>query len=232
MLKKLLSADKTEKSKGKILWVFVLSLSAIGIFILSSYIASRICREYYGIAVGISLMIIAVPFHLLGKKIPALYLVSYLLNSIGNGFSVSAYYVFREMKVSFFELFASAIPAAACLLIVYLLLGRLGKSKTFTMVIAAVSDLALIVLAIVYWIIKGVPSFGFFSLLIALFYICVFGITVNNDGRPYLRDVSFGSFGTFIILSVVVIVIISEGDAFDGFDLDIGSGNKKKQKKK
>ncbi len=231
MFKKILNADKIENSKGKIFWVFVLSLGALGILVLSTYVANLIFRDYIGIGIGIILMIAAVFCHIFGKKRPILYLVSYLLNSVGNGLSLSAYYVFREMKVNIVELFASAIPAAACLLIVYLLLGRLGKSKKFTLIIATVTDLALVALAVIYWIIKGVPSFGFFCLLVALFYICVFGITVNNDSRPFLRDLSFGGFGIFIILTVVVIVIISEGDALDVFDLDLRS-DKKKQKKK
>ncbi len=231
MFKKILNADKIENSKGKIFWVFVLSLGALGILILSTYVANLIFRNYIGIGIGIAMMIAAVFCHIFGKKRPILYLVSYLLNSLGNGLSLSAYYVYREMKVDVIELFASAIPAAACLLIVYLLLGRLGKSKKFTLVIATIVDLSLVALSVIYWIIKGVPSFGFFCLLVALFYICVFGITVNNDSRACLKDLSFGSFGIFIILTVVVIVIISEGDILDGFDLDFRSGDKKKQKK-
>lgn len=231
MLKKILNADKVEGSKGKIFWVFVLSLAALGILILSTYVATLVCRNYIGLGIGIIMMLVAVFCHIFGKKRPVLYLVSYLFNSIGNGFSLSAYYNYREMKVELIELFASAITAAACLLIVYLLLGRLGKSKKFTIIVAAAIDLALIALAVIYWIIKGVPSFGFFCLLVALFYICVFGITVNNDRRPFLRDLSFGGFGIFIILTVVVIVIISEGDALDVFDMDIGSDKKKNKKK-
>ena len=65
------------------------------------------------------------------------------------------------------------------------------------------------------WIVEEnlILSFGFFSSLITLFYIMVMGISLNNTERKVLRDISFGSFGSFIIITIVVLCIISEGDA-------------------
>lgn len=39
------------------------------------------------------------------------------------------------------------------------------------------------------------------------------GISLNNTERKVLRDISFGSFGSFIIITIVVLCIISKGDA-------------------
>jgi hypothetical protein len=67
--------------------------------------------------------------------------------------------------------------------------------------------------------------------LISLFYLCVFGITINHDDRSVFRDISFGGFGSLIIIAVVVIFIISEGEALDGLDFGGGDGSKKSKKR-
>ena len=74
-------------------------------------------------------------------------------------------------------------------------------------------------------------SFGFFTILLSLFYHCVFALTVNND-RLVLRDISFGSFGAFVIISIVVLFILTEGEILEGFDIGGGEGKKKVKHKK
>ena len=75
----------------------VFSLTFMGIFVLSSLLATQICQKWYGLAIGIVMMIIAIPFHCNGKKVPWGYLASFLINSIASGFVVSAYYIKNEM---------------------------------------------------------------------------------------------------------------------------------------
>jgi transposase len=64
-----------------------------------------------------------------------------------------------------------------------------------------------------------------------VFYLCVFGVTVGYDERSVWRDVSYGSFGTFVIVTVVVIVVLSGGDVLDGAGLDVDIGGKEKKKR-
>lgn len=220
-------------SKGKPFVVFLSSLISIGLFIISTLFANLICQEWYGLIVGIILMILAIPFHILGKKNKIGYLISVLLNSIGCGFSTSAYYIEYDVSVNLYNMIISAVPAAAVLLLVYLMLQIFCKTKKVTVSIAVAVNIIMLISSVVFWIINSAEffSFCFFCLLISLFYLCVFGITINHDERSALRDISFGSFGSFIILTIVVIVIISEGDIFDGFDFSGGGGNKKRKKK-
>lgn len=220
--------------KCKEVVVFLFSLIAIGIFILTSFFAVCVCTKGCGLIVGIVLMVLAIPFHVLGKKIPIGYLISFVINSIANGFSVSAYYLIKDISIDLRGMIFAVVPAVAVLFIVYLMLQIWGKTKRVTVSVAVIVNILLMFGMCALWVIYGsVPySFGFFSLIICMFYLCVFGITINHDERAVLRDVSFGSFGSFIILTVVVIFILSEGDILDGFTLD-GSerSGKKKQKK-
>lgn len=220
-------------AKAKAFVVFVFSLSFMGIFVLSSLLATQICQKWYGLAIGIFMMIIAIPFHWNGKKMPWGYLASFIINSVASGFVVSAYYLKNQAVLNIYELLIATIPAAAIVFLVYLMLQNFNKTKKITITVAGIINAVLTITAIVFWIMHGnvVFSFGFFCSLISFFYLCVFGITINHDERSVFRDVSFGSFGSFIIISVVVIFILSEGEILDGLDFGGGEGGKKSRKK-
>ena len=220
-------------TKAKAFVVFVFSLSFMGIFVLSSLFATQICQKWYGLAIGIFMMIIAIPFHWNGKKMPWGYLASFIINSVASGFVVSAYYLKNQAVLNIYELLIATIPAAAIVFLVYLMLQNFNKAKKITITVAGIINAVLTITAIVFWIMHGnvVFSFGFFCSLISFFYLCVFGITINHDERSVFRDVSFGSFGSFIIISVVVIFILSEGEILDGLDFGGGEGGKKSKNK-
>ena len=220
-------------TKSKAFVVFVFSLSFMGIFMFSSLFATQICQKWYGLAIGIFMMIIAIPFHWNGKKMPWGYLASFIINSVASGFVVSAYYLKNQAVLNIYELLIATIPAAAIVFLVYLMLQNFNKAKKITITVAGIINAVLTITAIVFWIMHGnvVFSFGFFCSLISFFYLCVFGITINHDERSVFRDVSFGSFGSFIIISVVVIFILSEGEILDGLDFGGGEGGKKSKNK-
>ena len=219
-------------TKAKAFVVFLFSAASLGILAVSVQFAVIICSKWYGLVAGISFMILAIPFHLLARKRPFFYVFSFLSNFIGCGFSVSAYYLTRDLSLNLLELIIAAVPACAILLLIYLMLQIYSKTKKATLSIAAIINFILLVIAVIYWIKSGDTFFslGFFYLLVSLFFICVFGVTINHDERPVLRDISYGSFGSFVILTVVIIVILSEGDFLDIGDLGFGGSKKKKSK--
>ncbi len=224
---------KCLSTKARPFVVLVFALAALGIFVLSTAFGTAVCSRWYGLIVGGVLMLTAIPCHLIGKKHPLGHLLSYLLTAVGNGFSASAYYLSRPLRLGFPEMLLACIPAAGILFLVYLMLQVYVKSKRVTLTVAFLLDIALMAIAIVLWITDGtlIFSFAFFAALIASFYLAVFGITVGHEERSVLRDVSFGGFGSFIILTVVVIFIITEGDVLDGADLDFSHSKKKKKGK-
>ncbi len=214
--------------------VLIFSLVSFGLFIISSLLATQICKKWYGLAIGIIMMLIAIPFHCIGKKAQWGYLISFVINSFACGFVASAYYLEAEITLKLYQMFMGAVPAAAILFLVYLMLQSFNKTKKVTVTVAAIINAILTITAAFLWIKHGdiAYSFGFFSSLIGFFYLCVFVITINHDERSVFRDISFESFGSFIIITVVVIFIISEGDVLDGFDLDLSDIRNKKDKKK
>lgn len=221
-------------TKAKAFVVFLFSLISLGLFILSTLFATAVCQKWHGLAIGIGLMLLAIPFHCIGKKFKWGYLLSFLANAIANGFSVSAYFITQNIPLDLYSLLLAIIPAAGILLLVYFMLQTFHKTKKVTVTVACILNALLTIAFLVFWIMEGniIFSFGFFSSLISFFYLCVFGITINHDERSVLRDISFGSFGSFIILTVVVIFILSEGEILEGFDLSGDSSDKKKNSTK
>lgn len=221
-------------TKAKPFVVFVFSLTALGLLLICTYVSTPLFPRWYGLIPGIALMIAAIPFHFFAKRRPLGYLISFILNSVGSGCSVSAYYSSHALVLDLWEMLTAVLPAALVLLLVYLMLQVFSKTKAVTLTVAALLCLLLLAAAVIFWIRTGRVcfSFGFFSLLLTLFYLCVFGVTVNHGERAVMRDISFGSFGSFIILTVVVITLLSGGEVLDGLDLDLGSGNSKKKKTK
>lgn len=55
-------------TKAKAFIVFLFSLISLGIFIFTTLATSIIFKQWYGLVLGIVLMILAIPFHCIGKK--------------------------------------------------------------------------------------------------------------------------------------------------------------------
>jgi hypothetical protein len=218
-------------TKAKALVVFLSALSALAILVSSTLIAASFGLRWEGLAIGIVLMILAIPFHKLAKKLPSLYVVSFLMNSIASGFSVSTYYAYKDISPDLFALVIAVLPAGAMLALAYLMVQAFPRVRSKAFPVTALMNIVLLVIAIVFWIRTGwvVFSFGFFALLLSLFYLCVFRTVIDHDERSILKDISFGSFGSFVILTVVVVVILSEGDILEIGSFDFGS-SKRKQK--
>lgn len=220
-------------SKAKAFVIFLFGIIALALMTLSSIIITAAYRfDFSCVFVGVILMVLAIPFHILGKKMPLSYILSLVINSIGTGFSISGYYINADIDLHIVDVLPAIIPAVCILLLVYMLLQMFSKTKTVTVTVSVVISVLSAIAAVVFWITDGgvIFSFGFFSLVLLSFYLCVFGISVNHDERSVLRDLSFGSFGTFIIVTVVVVFILSEGEILDGLDFGGGDGSKKKRR--
>ena len=228
-----MSISNCINQKARNFTVFGFSLISLIIFPFITIIATATLKQYYGLIIGIVLMIAAIPFHCIAKKHNALYVISFLLNTIANGFSLSALYISKKINLNFNDLIVAIIPSIAILFFTYSSLEKFKNAKKLIITVFSIFSGVLTITMLIFWIICGdlFFSFSFFSSLILLFYICVFGITANQHQRSVLRDISFGSFGAFIILTVVVITILSEGELFDGLDFDFGVGEKKKKRK-
>lgn len=218
--------DYFMKKKGKPFTFFIFSLFAYILFSLSTLFAIKVCMEWYGILIGAFLMLIAIPVHIFAKKRKFLYVLSYILNTVGSGFIASAYYLVKHLAVVPQSVFLPMLIPASISLIAYLLSrfiphNRNNSISVFSIltVVLTVSTFVLLIIFAVKWIKHGYAfySFAFFDTVLTLFYVTVCAVTtVERDGLV-IRDISLGSFGGLLIIAFVVLTIITEGEILDGF---------------
>lgn len=54
--------------------------------------------EWAGLIIGILLMIASIPIYFIAKRLPLLYFISFLINMVGVGFSITCYYIFKQYR--------------------------------------------------------------------------------------------------------------------------------------
>lgn len=229
--------DYFSRGKGKPFIVFFFTIIAYILFAFSTIFANSVCKEWYGLIVGAVLMVLAVPAHIFAKKHKILYLLSYILNTVGSGFAASAYYLEKNHSVVPESLFLPMLIPATVSLVTYLLVRLFPNAKKFVLTIATIGTIAMLIAFAVLWIRKGYEfySFAFFNTVFTLFYVVTDAVTVGEYDRNVIRDISFGSFGIFLIIAMVVLFIITEGELFEGlFEgvLDFGTSDGTRKSKK
>ncbi len=227
------------KGKGKSFVVFFFTITAYIVFAFSTIFAMSVCKEWYGLVVGAVLMVLAIPTHIFAKKHKILYLLSYILNTVGCGFAASAYYLEKQYSVVPESLFIPMLIPASVSLVTYLLVRFSPKIKKIVLTIATIGTIVMLIVFAVLWIRNGYAyySFAFFNAVFTLFYVVTNAVTVSESYREVIRDISFGSFGIFLVIAMVVLFIISEGELFEGlfegvFDFGTSDGTRQSKKHK
>ncbi len=221
------------KGKGKPFVVFIFSVIAYALFTFSTVFALSVCTKWYGLVVGAFLIILAIPTHIFADKCKILYILSFALNTVGSGFAVSAYYLEKGYNVIPETLFLPMLIPSLVSLLSYLFVRIFSRGKKIVLAVSTVLTVAMLIAFAVLWIKNGYEfySFVFFNTVFTLFYVVVDAVTIGDFDRLVTRDISFGSFGIFFAVAIVVLFILSEGDIFDGV-LDFGSIGDGKGKKK
>ena len=189
---------------------------------------------WLGIAAAVIVFGMAIAAHCLAKGGRGGYWLSYGLTAVGTGGIIGILYGEMGWTVTLPTLLYALLPAAVLALMLCLNSLREGK-RGHRIVDAAVLilDLALIVAAIVIWVkwhhVFG--SFAFFCGICHLFFqmACLFA---GDKPEGKWRYLSFSGFWAFAVIAVVVVIVLAEGEALDGLDLDLPIGDKKKNTKK
>lgn len=220
----------------KPLVILLFSLLTLVVMSLAAYSAKYILAfEYEGLLYTLALAGVAIPIHILGKRNEALYVVAWLMNTVGIGLALSSYYMHTNADLVFGEIVPAVAVSALVLTVLCLLLYGCPHFKKPILIIVSAITALLVVAAIVFWIIKGNVffSFSFFCLLETAVWLCVCGVTVNVKKRHILRDISFGGYGIAITVGVVVLALISEDGAglefLEGAEI-FGASKKKRSK--
>lgn len=193
--------------KAKIIFLFsVITYLIAG---LSALICNRITPNGYGLLVGLIFTTIAFLFHLLAKKkAPLLFIVSCFMNAIAAGFSIGSYFSYTKIFLPVMTVVFCFIPYLILTYLSCLLISKVKPKKKSGMILGFVL-LILFILCIIFWHNSTLLSFSFFTLLIVLLYFLLCLKTLGTP-RNILSDLSFTSFGFYLLIASVVIMIQSK----------------------
>jgi hypothetical protein len=207
-------------------------LFALFIISMSTVIGKLYIPKWYELFVGLILMLIAIPIHLLAKKRSWLYLVSFLINSIGTGLSIAAYYSEVGINVDIMPILVTILCVLLLFFVLSFISGQFINKVKYFFIAENTFWSILLFTNFILWIDKGLIlfSFGFFAVAI----VWVYRVVEESESRAKclaVCNLSFGSFGGFIIVTLIVISILSEGDVLDVGTFDGSSNTNKKNEK-
>lgn len=212
--------------------LFYLSIASYLLFSLSCILTINLLASTPYILFGaIACLLLAVLFHLLGKKgiHNSFYWVSIILMNLASGVPVGCYLFLEENNLTLLEYLVSLdifILLCAILLVVHKKVVTRSKAMNISNGILLLALIPCIIL----WTSNGTYFYAFlsFSLIMNLFYNLSY-VLQHKENSTLLRDFSFGSFGAFFIVSYLVLALITDGDALELLD---NLGNPKISKNK
>lgn len=180
-------------------------------------------NKYVGVGVGIGLMVADIGLALLLRKKNFAILIL-LINAIGCGLAISSLYVFLGRAPLIWQS-ATIWAALVALFVAYCLLAKFNFLKRFPKTCIAIY-LCLIFAA-------SIAGFAFLPLqfsLVGLMFIIFAALLITtvksaSDVRDHLTHTNIASFAALALVSIVVLIVISQGEALDGFDFSGGGGS-------
>ncbi|WP_029505115.1 hypothetical protein [Lachnoclostridium phytofermentans] len=212
--------------------LFILSIASYLLFSLSCFLTICLSSSIPYLLIGaLSCLFIAALFHLLGKKgrHNNFYFVSIVLTNLISGVSVGCYLYLEEHKLSLLE-FLISLGIFLLLCTVLLVLHMKVVAKRNAMILSCGALLVAFIPCIYLWVSNGIYLYAFlsFSLIMNFFYNLSY-VLQHKENSTLLRDFSFGSFGAFFIVTYLVLVLITDGDALELLDsVDVSTNSKNK----
>ncbi len=187
-------------------------------------------NQWIGLIIGIFMMIFSILLYLLGNQNTIFYQLTFLVNMVAIGFFITAYYVFKAYSLSLND-FLVAILVSMAVLILFSLLSRIKLFKRHHKIFLGVFISLSFVISLILWLSSsGFTGLSFYFLNI-IYFLMIGMVSTPESFKDLSKEMAWISFGAFILISIIVLIIISEGEALSGFDGAIIDGSQKSKKK-
>lgn len=199
-------------SIASLLFLFISSITAY----LLRY--SVIENPLFYLGFGLIPFIISVFVALISHKNIIGNIICLFLTSIGLGFFLRAWYVFRGFDNSIFVMLLVSIACVAYLWVFYLINFIPAVRKRFKLFFILFLIISLIgyVLLVAFTKTTYVSTFGFYAIveIAFIFAMCKKTESIND----LIRNITLSSYSVIVVAILILIMIVAE----DGLDLDCG----------
>ena len=220
--------------ENKRLKIAFLAFCFLSIVYLSAQQAFFLLEEtpsFVGLLIGVVIMGIAVAIHLLSKLHSPLYLLAIFLNAIAIGCSLTSYYVYKEFHLKWDD-YVIATSISMVSFLAFAFVSRMQFFLRHYKIYTSLWILCSFCISLTLWLSNEEFS-GLTFYFLNIMYFFFVGLLLSSPHDSVLRLTSFFTFGAFLLISIIVLIVISEGEALSGIgDFDFGSGGIKTKKKK
>ena len=194
----------------------------IFLFVIINYVVTGVSlifstnffKEWIGIFFGIALFVIGTILYFAGKKKrPILHVICICINSVATGFSMGTYFYFKNINDSFVSVLLFIFPFLLTLWGIFVLYTNKELSKKIK--IFLVCGLLCILLVCSFIAIHKISLALFFLYLFLLICYTLLILFTYTKNRSILSDLCITSSGIYSIVTLVVIIVLSEGDALE-----------------
>ncbi|RJP57561.1 MAG: hypothetical protein C4543_09695 [Ignavibacteriales bacterium] len=207
--------------------VMGLIISSMSIYVGFEYMVGH--NQWLGLIIGVGFMIVGIIIYQFGKRHGLFYLLSFISNMMGVGLSITAYYVFKEYSLAF-EDFMFAIIVSLLMLSGFLALTFMERVKKHIKWMTAIIIIVSLIVSLILWLsVDEFSGLSFYYLNIIYFFM-VGMISVTDSLKDLSKEMAWVSLGAFLLISIIVLIVLSEGEALSGMDgIDITPSGKKKK---
>lgn len=178
-------------------------------------------NQWSGIIIGAILLLISGILFFQAKKAPKLYILCFGLNMIGVGLSMTTYYVFKAYQLNV-EDFMVAIMLSLGLISLFSFLTYVKFIARHIKIVLSLLVLGFFIGSLALWLsVDEFTGLSFYFLNVAYFYLIAI-MSKNENKKDLYKEMGIVSFGSFFIISFIVLVILSEGEVLQGVGEGIG----------
>ena len=169
------------------------------------------------------LSICALILHICSHRRSAFYLTGYVLNTAASGFAIGTL-LRTKLLVSTAALLPALIPAAVLGFLTCVLLTWGRNYKKFFTICLCLLGLAFTIFGL-RTMAKVNTLVGCVFMFSGLFFLPfpIFCAKLVDNPEDLMRYLSFSGFGAFMVIFFVVLLFLTEGEALEVIDVDIGT---------
>lgn len=206
-------------NKKSLICFFGLMIFCISVF-SGCLVSVKFVPEFYGLVIGFGSMIVSIPFALIFKDKKIMYIAVTIWNGIASGFSIGSYYIMKNVDFVLINAIDSVI-ICICIFILYCYATRLKFVEKYPKLFTYPVITIFLILSIIGWAKIDKSLFSYFTFMfIADIYFIFALLIVAADTKGLYKNICVCSYGALLLISIVSLLVISEGE---GFDFDIGS---------
>jgi hypothetical protein len=185
-------------------------------------------NKWLGLGVGVLMMIVGMSAYFFGGKSTLSYMISYMINMVGVGLSITAYYVFKAYDLDLRD-FLVAIVISLSMLGAFGLLTFIPFVQRHLKWVISMVIIISFVSSLILWIsVESFTGLSFYYLNVIYFFMVAM-IAATDSIKDLSREMAIVSFGSFVLVSIIVLIIFTEGEILSGVDFGTSPKSRKKR---